>query len=143
MIRYQINDIVELTDEKCECGSAFQMISKIHGRSDDVFQLLDNQGEIKHLFPDYVRRSINQSSQDIIEYQAIQKKRDLIEIRLILKENANREEIQNQILKNLQFWVDKIGANLGKVVFTLTKPEKHPVSMKLIRVIRRLEDENS
>lgn len=137
IIRYEMNDIIELQESNCKCGSCFRVIKKIHGRSDDVFHLKNSQGDISYLFPDYVRRSINQASPEIEEYQAIQKAIDKIEIRLVLKNERNREIIEKKIIENLNFWVEKLDAELGNVEFSMEKPEKNPRSKKLIRVIRR------
>lgn len=137
IIRYKMNDIVELQESKCQCGSCFRVIEKIHGRSDDIFHLKNKEGKISYLFPDYVRRSINQASPEIEEYQAIQKAMNKIEIRLVLKNERNREVIEKKIIENLNFWVEKLNAELGNVAFSKDKPERNPRSKKLIRVIRR------
>ncbi len=137
IIRYEMNDIIELQEAKCNCGSCFRVIDKIHGRSDDIFHLQNSNGEISYLFPDYVRRSINQASQEIEEYQAIQKAMDKIEIRIVLKSEKNREAIEKKIIENLNFWVKKLNAELGDVEFSNDKPERNPRSKKLIRIIRR------
>jgi putative adenylate-forming enzyme len=137
MIRYQLDDLLELDAAPCECGSSFRRILRIHGRADDVFVLRDAAGEPRYLFPDYVRRAINQASEYVLEYQAIQHRTDLIEIRILLGEGADRTAIQQAIVANLAWRVRKIGAILGEVRFTQTAPERHPQSLKLIRVARR------
>lgn len=136
IIRYSINDLVELDDSKCECGSLFKVIKKIYGRVDDIFILKGKDNEKKLLFPDYIRRSIIQSSDDIIEYQAIQRSIDNIEIRLILKNNNNNKDIEKKIIKNLEGWVKKLNANLGKVNFVYKNPEHNKNSNKLIRIVK-------
>ncbi|MFW9924346.1 MAG: F390 synthetase-related protein [Candidatus Thorarchaeota archaeon] len=137
ILRYQMNDILEISPDQCTCGSCFRVISKIHGRSDDVFHLLDKEGKIKFLFPDYIRRSINQASEKIIEYQAIQISPSNIEIRLVLSDEINKVEIQQKILANLVKWADKLEAIIGQVEFSEKLPEINPISKKLIRVQRR------
>ncbi|MBD3191226.1 MAG: hypothetical protein GF308_11310 [Candidatus Heimdallarchaeota archaeon] len=137
ILRYQMDDILEMSSEPCECGSCFQVIEKIQGRKDDVFHLKNNEGEIRFLFPDYIRRAINQASDQILEYQAIQKSPELIEIRLILSDKSDRIKIIKTIMNNLKSWAKKLGANLGVVEFSDREPEKNPVSKKLIRVQRR------
>ena len=137
MIRYRMDDFLELSDEPCPCGSAFRRIRRIHGRADDVFVLLDEKGRPRYLFPDYVRRSINQASDDILEYQAIQHSTDLIEIRLSLDEGSDRSRIERAILENLVWRAGQIGANLGTVGFSGDAPERNPNSLKWIRVNRR------
>ncbi|MFC1879823.1 hypothetical protein ACFLZW_07920, partial [Chloroflexota bacterium] len=35
IIRYQLDDLLEISSKPCSCGSSFRVIKKIHGRSDD------------------------------------------------------------------------------------------------------------
>lgn len=80
IIRYLLDDVLELSTTTCSCGSAFRVIKRIHGRADEVFVLFDREGRPRYLFPDYVCRAINQSSDAILEYQAIQHTPDRMEI---------------------------------------------------------------
>lgn len=137
-LRYQLNDIVELDSKPCTCGSAFRQVKRIHGRADDIFYLQSAVGnEIRYLFPDYVTRSINQASEEIIEFQAIQHSMDSIEIRLQLNPNAERKRIERIIQANLEYWAQRVAGRLGKVEFSEALPERNPQSLKLIRVVRR------
>lgn len=137
IIRYSLNDVLEISPEPCECGSCFRVIERIHGRTDDIFYLAGPDGEVRHLFPDYVRRSINQASDAILEYQAIQHSLQFIEIRLLLREGADRATIERAVGKNLREWAVKAGGSLGQITFANNPPERNPRSHKLIRVVRR------
>lgn len=136
IIRYQLNDLVEFSDAPCACGSSFRVISRIHGRADDVLCLRAPDGTVRYLFPDYVCRSINQASPAILEYQAIQVGEDRLEIRLLLKDGADRNTIEDAVRQNLDRWLKKIGAGPVELVFTETPPQKNPRSHKMIRVVR-------
>ena len=136
-IRYELNDLLEIGTRDCACGSAFRVISRIHGRSDSIFSLLTASGQEVKLMPDYVRRSINQASADIIEYQAVQYGPDDIEIRLVLAAGADRAVIEDTIISNLTHWADRAGGRLGAVRFSDLPPEPDPKSHKLVRVIRQ------
>lgn len=137
LIRYRLDDLLELGTTSCSCGSAFRTIKRIHGRADEVFVLFDLDDRPRYLFPDYVRRAINQSSNGILEYQAIQHTPKRIEIRLLLKDERKREQIEIQVLKNLVWRVEKIGAELGMVEFSKLPPERNSHSNKLVRVTRK------
>jgi len=137
IIRYRLGDLLEFDPEPCPCGSCFRRIKVIHGRTDDIFHLEDQNGQIRYLFPDYVRRAINQASGQIIEYQALQYSPYEIEVRLLLKPGADRAAIREKVLENLRWRAQKIGALLGGVRFTDKAPEPNPRSGKLIRVVRR------
>ncbi len=136
IIRYAMNDLVELEDTPCPCGSSFRVIRFIHGRCDHLFFLQGADGNILYLFPDYIRRSINQASDEIIEYQVFQHSISSTEVRLTLKEGADRASIEKTIGQNLSFWTNKIGGDLGEVTFNAKPPEKNQQSQKFIRVVR-------
>ncbi|OGO62943.1 MAG: hypothetical protein A2030_07330 [Chloroflexi bacterium RBG_19FT_COMBO_50_10] len=81
-------------------------------------------------------RSINQASENILEFQAIQHAPDRIEIRLQLKPRSDRPIIERQIYTNLAYWAAKVGGDLGEILFSEKIPERNPNSHKLIRVAR-------
>jgi putative adenylate-forming enzyme len=137
IIRYSLNDVLEISDKPCACGSCFRVVERIHGRANDVFQLKGVNTEICYLFPDYVQKAVIHASDAIIDYQVIQHAVDAIEVRLIIKENANRAEIEKAVTENLARWIKKAGGVLCSVVFTNKPPEINPVSKKYIRVIRK------
>ncbi len=139
MIRYELNDVLEISTEPCTCGSVFRVIKVIHGRADDLFILNSSETSTRYLFPDYVRRSINQASEDIIEYQAIQHSLDLVEIRLVLKPDSQKNIIEDKIRDNLIRRASRAGGRLGQIEFSNIKPEVNPNSKKLIRIIRKFE----
>ena len=136
-LHYQLNDIIEISPTPCSCGSSFRVVQRIHGRADDIFHLRGENGAERFLFPDYVTRSINQASESILEFQAIQHSLGQIEIRLQLKAGADRPQIEAEIRRNLAYWAQRVGGDLGEITFSETLPERNPNSLKLIRVVRR------
>lgn len=137
-IRYQLNDLLEVDDAPCPCGSAFRRIRRIHGRRDSVLALPGDHGRVR-LMPDYVRRSVNQASPDVIEYQVIEWALDDIEVRLVLEPGSDRTAIEQTIRGNLAHWASRAGGRLGTVRFTTTPPARNEASHKLIRVVNRLQ----
>lgn len=136
-IRYQLGDLLEIDDEPCECGSAFRRIRRIHGRSDSVLTLSGRRGGEVRLMPDYVRRSINQASPAVIEYQVVQWAPDDLEVRLVLDDGADREAVEAAIRQNLAHWADRADGLLGTVRFSDTPPTPNEGSHKLVRVVNR------
>lgn len=135
-LRYELNDLLEIGDRSCPCGSAFRRIDRIHGRADSVFLLRGVDGGEVRLMPDYVRRSINQASADVVEYQAVQRSRDEVEVRLALADGADVAAIHQAITTNLDHWATRAGGRIGQVRFRDTPPVRDPVSHKLVRVVR-------
>ena len=141
MIRYALNDLLEMDPEPCPCGSCFRVIRRIHGRQDDVFILCDTKGEKRLLFPDYVRRAVNQASDAILEYQVLLHSRERIEIRLVLDPAAAETAVQQSVRRNFQRRLAALGCEQNvNVFFSSTPPERNPRSRKLIRVQRLFKD---
>lgn len=51
LIRYRLGDEVVLSDRPCPCGSAFPLLERIVGRSEDLLWLQTNDGERDFLHP--------------------------------------------------------------------------------------------
>ncbi len=138
IIRFELDDSILISDSSCRCGSSFRVIEKILGRTDDLFWAQRKDcDELQCIFPDYIRRAIITSSDEIEEYQAIQKDYTTILIRIYLKaENIDKEQIINNISRNVKnvFASYKCTEPDLKVIFE--KPIRNPTSNKLIRIIR-------
>jgi putative adenylate-forming enzyme len=138
IVKYELNDLIELEEKRCPCGSSFKRIKQIHGRMDDVFifKTKDTNEEV-FLFPDYVRRAIISASDSIIEYQAIQHDYQNVEIRLQLSDLSQQQSIESTIIANIANRCSQIGIEVPVIEFSASAPELHPVSKKMIRVQRR------
>ena len=72
LIRYRMNDLFELDDRPCPCGSAFQAVRRIEGRSDDAFLLADRAGVRQLVTPDIVRNAVVDADPLIDDFRIIQ-----------------------------------------------------------------------
>jgi putative adenylate-forming enzyme len=72
MVRYRMNDLLELSDEPCACGSAFQRVKAVHGRADDIFLLVGTNGALVTVTPDVVRNAIVDAHPGIADFRAVQ-----------------------------------------------------------------------
>lgn len=136
-IRYQLGDLLEIDETPCPCGSSFRRIRRIHGRADSAFLLPGRRGGQVRLMPDYVRRSVNQASPAVMEYQVVQWAPDDIEVRMLLEDGADRAAISRAVLANLEHWAARADGVLGTVRFTATPPTPNEGSHKLVRVENR------
>lgn len=59
IIRYQLDDILISSSQKCPCGSKRKSLLRIEGRSDEVLSF----GEIR-IFPDYIRNCVQNALED-------------------------------------------------------------------------------
>lgn len=104
LIRYEMNDMVVL-DSKCDCGSNFRRIKKVLGRHDDLIYFIDKDNCKKYVFPDLFVRWIIVTSENIREFQVLQRKINEVTVYLDLIDENDTEIktiILNQIVKELK-----------------------------------------
>ncbi|MCI5056440.1 MAG: hypothetical protein MRY83_10055 [Flavobacteriales bacterium] len=80
IVRYRLNDILHIKNERCSCGSPLGAIKKIEGRADDCFTFESNTQKIV-ILPDFIRRTMIKN-QEINEYKVIQENQSLITIKM-------------------------------------------------------------
>ena len=103
IIRYELNDIITISREKCSCGSNFRVIKQIQGRADDMFWGITKNTKKPHfIFQDFIARTIISISEDIEEYQAIQKSYTEIVLNIQLKKGSDKETIKKQLTRQLK-----------------------------------------
>ncbi|HEY9596505.1 MAG TPA: F390 synthetase-related protein [Cyanophyceae cyanobacterium] len=83
IIRYRLDDILTERKTPCPCGSVLTALESVEGRRDDIFWLLNQMGErLIPMFPDFIRRAIILTSDEIQDYRVVQKCPDWIEVSL-------------------------------------------------------------
>ncbi|MBN1579853.1 MAG: AMP-binding protein [Anaerolineae bacterium] len=135
IVRYALNDIITIRPEPCPCGSAFRVIERIDGRSDDVFWgARRDTGEMQFIFPDYIRRAIITVSDDIGEYQVIQQAPDAVLVRLQVEDQGNVEQIALGVRDGLRGVFEAYNCHPPRIEIRFEPPLPNPNSNKLIRV---------
>lgn len=71
MIRYRMNDVLELSQIACPCGLPHRAIKQIHGRCDDIFTL-PSFGSPVHVTPDVIRNAVITSDIRISDFRVTQ-----------------------------------------------------------------------
>lgn len=138
VIRYCLNDIVQLSTDKCPCGSPFKRIKKIEGRQDDmlIFTKCDT-GQRVMVFPDFIRRIILYSSDKIESYKIEQTQYLQLNIYLKTEEN-NSDSIINSI-KN-QFEIFEKQNNLSNIELNFSMSIPFNPMQKNRRISMQIKD---
>jgi phenylacetate-CoA ligase len=139
IIRYELNDLIELDPEPCPCASAFRVVRRIHGRGDDLLWGRDATGQPRPIFPDYFCRFIIRATEAIEEYQVTQTGAATLRVRLQLKDGANAEGAAAAVRGNLARMYAEHQCAVPEIMVEFGAPELHPESRKLRRVIRAYE----
>lgn len=97
IIRYRLNDILQLDPTSCPCGSPFRAIRTIEGRNDDVCYFTSSTGQPRPFFPDTIRRMILLASPYIADYQVIQSVYGQLDIYLSLTPGASFATVKQSV----------------------------------------------
>lgn len=137
IIRYELNDVITLSEQPCPCGSSFRVIEQIQGRADDLFwgQRADGSG-LQFIFADYVRRAILFASGAVEAYQAIQSAPDRVLVRLAVGEGADKDEVARNVQAGIEGVFATYACRLPRVRVEFASPQVHPTSHKLVRIQR-------
>jgi putative adenylate-forming enzyme len=72
MLRYRMNDLLQLSDSPCPCGSPYQAVARIEGRQDDIFQFATADGTLRMVTPDVVRNAVVDADPGIRDFRIVQ-----------------------------------------------------------------------
>ena len=99
VIRYELNDIIH-EGTPCSCGLKSTVIDRIEGRSDDIFRFEKAEKEIV-IYPDFVRRTMMNTTDKLLNYIVSRKENKTIEVSLELENETPKEEVFIKIKKAL------------------------------------------
>ena len=104
LIRYDIGDVVVMSEKTCSCGDQNPIVENIMGRAGD-FLFSPQHGKINL---GNISNTLK-GTRGIIKFQAIQNKLNTIEIFLIVDKTIFTEKSQQLFYKN---WVDRVGDSM-------------------------------
>ncbi len=73
IIRYRLDDILVEKKTPCPCGCVFQALERIEGRCDDLLYVALPNGRTKPLFPDFITRKMILASEEIKDFEILQR----------------------------------------------------------------------
>lgn len=137
IIRYRLNDILTEAKTPCPCGSLFTSIASIEGRCDDLFEMPTYNGDVRPVFPDFIRRAVIASTDTITDYQVVQRGPSELTLALRCRPGAVTEVEFCAAVERLQ----TLFAELGCRAPTIRRSEDlHRAGLtKLRRVERRFD----
>lgn len=129
MIRYRLDDVLQINHQPCPCGSAFTRIEAIEGRCDDILQAIDLNGKTVPLYADFVRRAMISGS--LIQDYRVEQHGNTLHIML----TPNITNAQNEALAALKQMYATL--NIQPFQHLFRQPEQQPLHQKLRRIVRK------
>lgn len=125
MVRYRLNDVLEMSNEPCACGSVHKVVERVVGREDDVFVFEDVA-----ITPDVLRNAVVDADRSILDFRIVQKK-DRVKVMLPLEVSATAS---SAVKKALAAVFERFGVSVKLDISTCELPL--PMDKKLRRVVR-------
>ncbi len=104
LIRYDIEDSVELSDEQCSCGNNNPLVKQILGRIDDYVYSPEtgkiNLGNVSNTLKDI---------KGIVKFQVIQNDLESVNVKIVIDEKVFSSHYEKKLIKN---WRDRIGKSM-------------------------------
>jgi putative adenylate-forming enzyme len=129
MARYQMNDLLRLSDQPCPCGSPLQAVAEVVGRLDDCFTLPGAQDPVL-VTPDILRNAVLRADPGITDFRIWQVGPERIDLLLPPEVPAKTAEAARMALTAA---VTRLGANAH---ITL---HQQPLPLDVTRKLRRVE----
>ncbi len=89
-IRYEVGDVVTLAANPCRCGSQLPRVERIEGRTADTFWVEEN-GQYRQVISSVFKNAFDYT-REVREWQAVQKARNVLTIRLELLPGKELDE---------------------------------------------------
>ncbi len=103
MLRYRLNDLLELCHQPCSCGSPLSVAKRVVGRQDDCFHLTSLRAGAEHIMitPDVIRNAVVDSCRDIKDFRVIQRSAGCVDLVLQDGVEKNVQDAAQTALFNL------------------------------------------
>lgn len=138
MVRYRLNDLIELDDRPCRCGSPLQAVRRIAGRQDDAFLLASVGAGSRMVTPDVLRNAVVDADHRITDFRIVQTGAAEIHVQL-------PEGLPSRCVRAVEARFEALRVQLGLAPLTLVIAAgiDVPYDRKLRRVVREWQPDHS
>ncbi|HPY34626.1 MAG TPA: hypothetical protein PKY32_02395 [Smithellaceae bacterium] len=135
LIRYEITDMVTISNEVCPCGRSFRLITKVEGRNDDIIYLRNASGldiPVHHI---HFTTAVG-VVKGIKEYRIVHDDKGLI-INVVLRKGSSEDNVTNEIKVNLIETLQTLGVKYPDIhIRFIDKIDRDPDAMGKVKLIQ-------
>ena len=144
IIRYRLGDIVTLASpDACECGSAFQVIDQVEGRSDDICEFVKRDGSLHPVFPATIRRMVLLASEGIADYDAVQERPSQLRVRLTLSRDGDPAIVARAVRASIVAGLQEQGVVAADIQIESGDREPTAGKRRRVRCLRSTDPTNA
>jgi phenylacetate-coenzyme A ligase PaaK-like adenylate-forming protein len=135
IIRYEITDMIEMSEEPCSCGRPFRLIKSVEGRIDDIIDLEGIHSESVPVHPIHFRTELG-LIRELRQYQVVHKK-DSLHFNLVLRGPTDRDHLAARVESILKKRLESIEVKCPPIkvhfVDDLEREQNQSGKLKLIK----------
>jgi phenylacetate-CoA ligase len=135
IIRYEITDMIEMSEEPCSCGRPFRLIKSVEGRNDDILELEGIHSGSVPVHPIHFRTELG-LIHELRQYQVVHKK-DSLHFNLVLRGPTNRDHLAARVESILKKRLESIEVKCPPIkvhfVDELEREQNQSGKLKLIK----------
>ena len=139
IVRYRLNDLVRLSEDRCGCGLAFRVIEAVEGRADDVLVFDGVDGSTRAVAPDFARRAVLLADAGIEDYEFVQVSRTRVRVGVVLRSGADGDAVVRAVKNEIRATLVGLGCAPVDVGVTCCDAVNRS-GAKLRRVRRELDE---
>jgi len=134
IVRFEVSDLMTLSQAPCACGSTLQRITALDGRSDDMLELPGLAGSVV-LHPMHLRSALA-GDRAVLQYQVVHERAHL-DVCVVLAADAPTTTV-GSLQRRLEAALRKHGARVDLTVRAVDAipRESGPGKLKLVRSVR-------
>jgi len=135
LLNYLIGDYASWSTEPCSCGRTLPLLHLTGARTSSFLRLRDGRELQEHV----LLHACKEGMHDVFQFQVIEKDLEVIIWRVVLSQNADREEvISNLITRSCSVMSPEADVSVDVVDRIVLPP-----GSKLTRIVRRLADQSN
>jgi phenylacetate-CoA ligase len=113
LVRYEVSDMVIMSDVPCDCGRPYARITSIDGRREELLQFPTSDGGVVTVHASRLSSPLIGTA-GIRQFQ-IQKHSDGLVIRISVRDQRAKEDIQKLVERKILATLNKSGATVRKL----------------------------
>ena len=102
MIRYKMEDLLELDENPCSCGNKNSAVTRIIGRNEDCLRFKNKDDKLIWLFPDLLRQWIIRADAAIKNFKITQTGAYSLELELLIQNTVDEKNLKEAALLSIQ-----------------------------------------
>ncbi|MDY7016636.1 MAG: hypothetical protein SVK44_00175 [Nitrospirota bacterium] len=140
LIRYELEDVLSVTNEPCPCGMQTPRIEAVYGRNFDMLWVKMADGSFRHLHPQGVDAHIT-LVKGVKNYQVIQEDFNRLKVYILLDPDANEKKTLGEVKKSLLHTLKETGVESAVLLDIMSVSDilRDPVSQKIRRIISKVQ----